>query len=138
LRRWRPTWSFYSPIIGPTFRGREAVGALLAGVLENIEDLRYTDELDGAETQVLAFRARFGKREIEAVDILRFDEQGKIREFKVIIRPLTGVIAVAKALGPYVAKSRVSSVLLRLLVGPLGAMVALGERIVPRLIRLGS
>jgi hypothetical protein len=107
-------------------------------VLENIEDLRYTDELEGAETHALAFRASFGKREIEAIDMLRFDEQGKIREFKVIIRPLTGVIAVAKALRPHVAKGRASSLLLRLLIGPLAAMVALGDRLVPRLVRLDS
>jgi SnoaL-like domain len=58
-----PDVVLYSPIIGPTFRGREAVGALFVGVLENIEDLRYTDELEGAETHALAFRASFGKRE---------------------------------------------------------------------------
>jgi SnoaL-like domain len=48
-----PDVVLYSPIIGPTFRGREAVGALFVGVLENIEDLRYTDELEGAETHAL-------------------------------------------------------------------------------------
>ena len=127
-----------SPIIGRTFQGREAVGALFKGVLDNIEDLRYTDELEGARSHVLSFTARFGKQEIEAVDLLRFDEHGKISELTVIIRPLTGVVAVAKALGPYVAKGRVSSVLLRLLIGPLSLMVGLGERIVPRLIRLGA
>jgi hypothetical protein len=133
-----PDVVLYSPIIGRTFHGRDAVGALFAGVIDNIEELEYTDELEGAEMHALSFRARFGKREIEAVDLLRFDERGKISEFRVIIRPLTGVIAVANALGPAVARGRVSSVLLRLLIGPLAAMVALGDRIVPRLIRLNS
>src|SRR3954466_15393700 len=70
-----------SPILSTPFQGREAVVELLGVVLETLEDLRYTDDLSDGDVRILVFRSRIaGKVEAESVDIMRFAEDGRIRE----------------------------------------------------------
>jgi SnoaL-like protein len=94
---------FNSPVAFRPFDGREAVGAVLAAVMDTFEEFRYTDELDGDTAHALVFKARVGDKEIEGIDLLRFDEDGKIRDFTVLVRPLSAAIALAEAMGPKVA-----------------------------------
>jgi len=47
---------------------------------------------------VLMFEARVGERDVQGVDILRYDGEGKIREMVVMIRPMSGVNALAEAM----------------------------------------
>jgi hypothetical protein len=44
--------------------------------------------------------ARVGGRELQGIDLLRRDTAGQIAEFTVMIRPATGLIAVAERMGP--------------------------------------
>jgi hypothetical protein len=48
---------------------------------------------------MLIFKARVGDRELEGLDVLRFDAEGKIAEFTVMVRPLSGAMALADAVG---------------------------------------
>jgi hypothetical protein len=85
------------------YASQETVGALLRLVFETFEDFRYTDELQGADgTHALIFRARVGEREVEGLDLLRDDADGRVADFTVMIRPLSGLLALAQALGPKV------------------------------------
>jgi hypothetical protein len=94
---------FHSPAVFHPYAGRETVGALLRLVFETFEDFRYTDDLENADgTHALIFRARVGDKELEGLDLLRHDEDGRIADFTVMIRPLSGLIALAQALGPKV------------------------------------
>jgi hypothetical protein len=90
---------FNSPVKHRPFEGREAVAVLFGALLETFEDFRYTDELEGPGMAALVFGARVGDRELEGIDILRFDDDGLIAEFTVMVRPLTGAIALAEAVG---------------------------------------
>src|SRR3954464_4413844 len=94
---------FNSPVAFLPFEGRDAVGQVLGAVMETFEDFRYTDELAGETAPALVFKARVGTKEIEGIDLLRFDGDGKIRDFTVLVRPLSGTIALAEAMGPKVA-----------------------------------
>jgi hypothetical protein len=90
--------------------GRETVGALLEIVAGTFEDFRYTDELtaeDGA--QALIFRAAIGGREIEGIDLLRFNEAGEIADFTVMLRPLSGLVPFAQAVGEKLAEAGVQT-----------------------------
>jgi hypothetical protein len=94
---------FHSPAVFHPYEGRETVGALLRLVLETFEDFRYTDELANPDgTHALIFRARVGEREVEGLDLLRGAADGRIADFTVMIRPLSGLVALAQALGPKV------------------------------------
>ena len=94
---------FNSPVAFRPFEGRDAVGHVLAAVLETFEDFRYTDELPGDTAHALVFEARVGEKQIQGIDLLRFDADGKIDDFTVLVRPLSATIALAEAMGPKVA-----------------------------------
>ena len=90
---------FHSPITFKPFEGRESVAMLLGVVFRTFEDFRYTDELDGDEVKALVFRAKVGDKQVEGLDLLRFDDAGKIADFTVMVRPLSAAMALAEAVG---------------------------------------
>jgi hypothetical protein len=98
-----PEVVFNSPVAFLPFEGRDAVGQVLGAVMETFEDFRYTDELAGETAHALVFAARVGEKKVQGIDLLRFDGQGKIRDFTVLVRPLSATIALAEAMGPKVA-----------------------------------
>lgn len=93
--------AFHSPATFHPFLGRETVTKLLTLVLHTFEDFRYTDELEGQGEGVhaLIFRAAIGGRELEGIDLLRLDEEGLIADFTVMLRPLSGLVPFAQAMG---------------------------------------
>jgi hypothetical protein len=98
-----PEVVFNSPVAFLPFEGRDAVGQVLGAVMETFEDFRYTDELEGTTAHALVFAARVGSKEVQGIDLLRFDDSGRIRDFTVLVRPLSATIALAEAMGPKVA-----------------------------------
>jgi hypothetical protein len=78
---------------------------LLAIVAETFEDFRYADDLEAEGARALIFRAPIGVREIEGLDLLRFDDEGLIADFTVMLRPLSGLVPFAQAMGEKVARA---------------------------------
>ena len=91
---------FRSPAVFKPYEGHETVATILRTVYEVLEDFRYTDELDGDGIHGLLFDARVGDRSLQGIDLLRPDANGRIAEFTVMIRPASGLIAVAERMGP--------------------------------------
>jgi hypothetical protein len=99
----------HSPITFRPFEGREAIGRLLGILLEVFEDFRYTDELEAEDgTRALVFRARVGQRELEGLDLIRFDADGRIRDFTVMVRPRSALEALLAAVGSRLSAPRTS------------------------------
>jgi len=98
-----PDAVLHSPVTFKPFVGRDAVARLFGILLRTFEDFRYTDELHGDGVTMLVFRARVGTREVEGLDLVRHDEDGLIRDFTVMVRPLSAAIALAEAVGPQLA-----------------------------------
>jgi SnoaL-like domain len=94
---------FHSPVTFHPFVGREDVTRLLELVSQTFSDFRYTDELTVEGAEALVFRATVGDREIEGIDLLRFDGDGLISDFTVFLRPLSGLVPFAQAMGEKVA-----------------------------------
>ncbi len=92
---------FHSPVTFHPFLGRETVTALLEQVIQVFEDFRFTDELQMDGAHALIFRANVAgtDREIEGVDLLRFDDDGLIADFTVMLRPLSALVPFAQAMG---------------------------------------
>jgi hypothetical protein len=90
--------SFRSPVVFKPYEGREAVVSLLGAVARVFEDFRYTDQVETGDTAMLAFSARVGERELDGIDLLRFDAEGKIAELAVYVRPMSGINALAEAM----------------------------------------
>ncbi len=82
----------HSPILFRGFEGRDVVLMVLSHVAELLEDFRYSDELHGEGTVCLRFKATVGgDRELEGIDFLELDEDGRVRELTVFMRPLSAV-----------------------------------------------
>jgi hypothetical protein len=92
-----------SPVSFKPFEGREAVSQLFAILLETFEDFRYVDEFEADGRAALMFEARVGERRLQGLDWFCFDDDGRIAELTVMIRPLSAVIALAEAVGPKLA-----------------------------------
>ncbi len=92
--------TFRSPIVHKPYQGREEVSAILHAVAQVFEDFRYEREIgaEGSSDHALVFRARVGDREIEGCDFLHTDAEGFIDEFFVMVRPLSGALALAEAM----------------------------------------
>jgi SnoaL-like domain len=91
---------FRSPVVHTPYQGRARLKPLLRAVGRVVEDLRYTRELGArsAADHALVFQARIGDREIEGCDFIHLNEAGQIDEMYVMIRPLSGLIAMAQAM----------------------------------------
>jgi hypothetical protein len=96
----------HSPVSFKPFEGRDAVAQLFEILVRTFEDFRYTDDLPGEEVHAMIFRARIGDREVEGLDLIRPGPDGRIADFTVMVRPLTGVVALAEAVGPQLAAAK--------------------------------
>jgi hypothetical protein len=94
-----PDVVFHSPITFKPFEGKEAVSTLLGVVMATFENFRYTDELDREGLKALVFEARVGDKQVQGLDLLRFDDDGLIEDFTVMVRPLSAAMALAEAVG---------------------------------------
>jgi hypothetical protein len=99
VARLSPSVVLHSPVTFRPFEGREAVSALFAILLEVFEDFRYVAEFESADGEVLHFTARVGDREVEGIDMVRFDAEGLIEDFTVMVRPLSAAMALRDAVG---------------------------------------
>ncbi len=90
-----PQAVFRSPMAHKPYEGAAAMNLILNTVLQVFEDFRYHRELASAQGMdvVLEFSARVGDRELKGIDMIRFDGEGKIVEFEVMIRPMSGLQA---------------------------------------------
>ncbi len=94
-----PEVVFRSPAVFTPYEGIDTVMGLLGHVIEVFEDFEYTDELEGQDTHALIFKARVGDKQLQGLDHLTLDADGLVTELAVMIRPLSGLIAVAQAMG---------------------------------------
>ena len=99
---------FRSPIVFKPYRGRAAVGALLRAVSRVFEDFSYLREIGApdARDHALVFQARVGDKQIEGCDFLHIDDNGSIDELVVMVRPLSGALALAEAMKAQLASAQ--------------------------------
>jgi hypothetical protein len=84
----------HSPILFKGFEGREMAMIVLANVIEVFEDFRYLDEVHGDGTVVLRFAAKVDdKFEIEGIDYLTLDDESRVTDLTVFLRPQKAVQA---------------------------------------------
>jgi len=96
-----------SPVTFKPFEGRAAIRQLLGILFEVFRDFRYTDELEAEDgTRALVFNARVGDRDLQGLDLIRFDDSGLIRDLTVMVRPRSALEALLAEMGPRLAEAR--------------------------------
>ncbi|MFE1291785.1 nuclear transport factor 2 family protein [Streptomyces sp. NPDC058751] len=92
---------FTSPVAFKPYPGKPITAAILRGVWRVFSDFRYVREIAGADGRdhALVFTAKVGDKEINGCDFLHFDEEGRIDELMVMVRPLSAAQALSEAMG---------------------------------------
>ena len=88
--------TFKSPVVFKPYEGREQLGMILGAVVQVFEDFRYVEQVETADTAVLMFEANVGDKAVQGVDVLRFSDSGQVRELIVMVRPMSGMHALAE------------------------------------------
>jgi hypothetical protein len=94
-----PDVTVRSPAVHKPYEGRDTVLRLLGAAHHVLEGLAYTETVESDERTVLFFTAHVGDRDVEGIDALRFDADGRVRELVVMIRPHSALSAVMEAMG---------------------------------------
>lgn len=97
-----PEAVFRSPMAYTAYTPAEAVILVLTTVIQVFQDFKYHRQFgsDDGLNVVLEFSARVGDKNLKGVDLIKFDENGQIVEFEVMVRPMSGL----EALGGEMAK----------------------------------
>jgi len=81
---------FHSPVVHTPQRGRDIVAAYLsaAGSVLGNDTFAYVREIVGGNNIVLEFTAELDGIHVNGIDMIRFDDDGLIVDFKVMVRPM--------------------------------------------------
>jgi ketosteroid isomerase-like protein len=90
---------FRSPVAHRPYPGKAITAAILRAVVEVFEDFRYVREIQDGADHVLVFEAKVEGLDVTGADFLRYDEDGKIVDFMVMVRPLRAAEALARQMG---------------------------------------
>jgi hypothetical protein len=131
-----PDVVFHSPFTDRLpFAGREDVTALHRDLFAVLTEIKTTEPLAlGRGTRSFTFRARVRGVELEAILLLSFNEQAKIVDYKIFIRPIPGLMTLFAALPPRVSarrRGRVKGALLALFARPLAFVLRTVDHYVP-------
>lgn len=91
---------FTSPVVYKPYPGKAITAAIVRGVMRVFEDFYYVREIgsDDGRDHALLFRAKVNGLEVHGCDFLHFDENGKIDDLLVMVRPLSGANALSEAM----------------------------------------
>jgi hypothetical protein len=90
--------SFRSPVVYKPYHGREQIALILGAAARVFEDFSYLEQVETGDAAVLMFEARVGDKQLQGVDILRFGDDDRIAELTVMVRPMSGMHALAEAM----------------------------------------
>lgn len=84
---------FHSPVVHTPQEGRALVVSYLSAAAATLGqgEFRYVRELVDGQNVMLEFTCVLDGIQVNGVDIIHFDEAGKIADFKVMIRPVKAV-----------------------------------------------
>ena len=99
---------FRSPVVHTPQAGKAITMAYLLAAGETLgnDDFRYVRAFDCADKAVLEFETVMDGILINGVDMIEWDADGRITDFKVMVRPLKAIQTVHAAMGAMLAKMK--------------------------------
>jgi hypothetical protein len=99
---------FHSPVVHTPQRGRALVSAYLAAAGQTLgnDSFRYVRELVDGENALLEFETEVDGIQVNGIDLIRFDTDGMIADFKVMVRPLKAVNKVWEQMAAQLERQR--------------------------------
>ncbi|MEZ0383792.1 nuclear transport factor 2 family protein [Mycobacterium sp. pW045] len=91
---------FTSPVAFKPYPGKPITAAILRAVMRVFEDFRYVREIGdpAGRDHALLFEASVAGKRLTGCDFLHVDDDGKIDDFMVMVRPLSAATALAEAM----------------------------------------
>ena len=88
--------TFHSPVVHTPQRGKQIAMQYLCAAIEVFgkPSFRYVRELAGERDAVLEFEVEIDGLQVNGVDMIRWNDDGRIDDFKVLIRPLKAVLGI--------------------------------------------
>jgi len=98
---------FHSPVVHTPQVGKPIVMAYLtaAGATLGNDSFTYLREVVDGDTAVLEFSTEMEGIHINGIDMITFDDEGKIKDFKVMVRPLKAINKVWEMMGRQLARA---------------------------------
>jgi hypothetical protein len=96
-----PQAVFHSPMAHKPYASAQAVSLILNTVMGVFSDFKYHRQFASSDgySVVLEFSAKVGEKALKGIDLIRFDVNGKIVEFEVMVRPMSGLQALGTEMG---------------------------------------
>ena len=96
---------FHSPTVWKPKAGKQVTQFILMTVLEVLQDFRYHREWIDGNDMALEFSARVRDLNVKGLDLIKWNDVGRIIHFEVLIRPLNGLQAVFEEMNARLAKT---------------------------------
>lgn len=92
---------FHSPVVWTPQAGKFITRLYLSAAAEVLgsEHFKYTKEIISENNACLEFETKIDEIAVNGIDIIEWNNEGKITEFKVMVRPLKGMQAVHRKMG---------------------------------------
>lgn len=92
---------FRSPVAFQPYPGKQVVFFILTNVIQVFENFSYHREFlsEDGNNVVLEFSANVGDKKLKGIDMIQFNDEGQIIDFEVMIRPKSGLEALAVEMG---------------------------------------
>ena len=87
---------FYSPVVFKPKTTKDEALFVLTNVIEVFQDFKYHREFYDGKNWALEFSANVNGKSLKGIDLIEVDDNGQIVNFEVIIRPLSGIIALGE------------------------------------------
>jgi hypothetical protein len=99
---------FKSPVVHTPQQGKAITMAYLLAAGETLgnDDFRYTRVFDCGDRAVLEFETMMDGVLVNGVDMMQWNSEGQITDFKVMVRPLKAIQTVHAAMGAMLAKMK--------------------------------
>lgn len=100
---------FHSPVVWTPQVGKQITILYLIGASEVLrEDFKYVKQIIDEEGKnwMLEFSCKVGDVSVKGVDIIQLNDEGKIIDFEVMVRPLKAINAVHAAMGMMMEKMK--------------------------------
>ncbi|MFO1405929.1 MAG: nuclear transport factor 2 family protein [Steroidobacteraceae bacterium] len=100
--------TFHSPVVHTPQRGRQLTYAYLYAAMQVFsgESFRYVREVAGERDAVLEFQLELDGIVVNGVDMIRWNDEGRIVDFKVMLRPLKAVNLIHQKMGEALGVAR--------------------------------
>ena len=88
--------TFYSPVVFKPKNTKNEAIFVLSNVIQVLQNFKYHREFIDGNNWALEFSAEVAGKTVKGIDLIQFDENGEIVNFEVLIRPLSGLIALGE------------------------------------------